>query len=87
MQETLVRSLGWEDSLEKEKVTHSSILVGKFHGQRSLTGYTICGVTKNWTQLSPYIREGNGNPLHFSYLENSVDGGAWWTAVHGVTRV
>ena len=26
MQETPVRSLGWEDSLEKEKATHSSIL-------------------------------------------------------------
>ena len=26
MQETLVRSLGWEDSLEKEIATHSSIL-------------------------------------------------------------
>ena len=36
MQETLVQSLGWEDSLEKEKATHSSIVVGKFHGQRNL---------------------------------------------------
>ena len=26
MQETWVRSLGWEDPLEKEKATHSSIL-------------------------------------------------------------
>ena len=26
MQETWIRSLGWEDSLEKEMVTHSSIL-------------------------------------------------------------
>ena len=26
VQETLVRSLGWEDSLEKEMATHSSIL-------------------------------------------------------------
>ena len=26
MQETLVQSLGWEDPLEKEKATHSSIL-------------------------------------------------------------
>ena len=28
-QETLVRSLGWEDPLEKEMVTHSSILTWK----------------------------------------------------------
>ena len=30
--------------------------------------------------------EGNGNPLQYSCLENSVDGGAWWTTVHGVTK-
>ena len=29
MQETQVQSLGWEDSLEKEMATHSSILVWK----------------------------------------------------------
>ena len=28
--------------------------------------------------------EGNGNPLQCSCLENPVDGGAWWAAVHGV---
>ena len=27
--------------------------------------------------------EGNGNPLKSSCLENPVDGGAWWAAVHG----
>ena len=39
MQETQVRSLGWEDPLEEGMASHSSILVGKFHGQRSLAGY------------------------------------------------
>ena len=38
MQEMRVRSLGWEAPLEKEMVTHSSILAGKSHGQRSLVG-------------------------------------------------
>ena len=28
--------------------------------------------------------EGNGNPLQYSYLENSVDRGAWLATVHGV---
>ena len=46
MQETWVRSLGWEDSLEKEMATHSS----------------------------------------YSCLENSMDGGAWWAAVQGITK-
>ena len=31
-------------------------------------------------------REGNGNPLQYSCLENSMDRGAWWTIVHGVTK-
>ena len=30
--------------------------------------------------------EGNGNPLQYSCLENSMDGGAWWTTVHGVAK-
>ena len=29
---------------------------------------------------------GHGNPLQYSGLENSMDRGAWWTAVHGVAR-
>ena len=31
--------------------------------------------------------EGNGNPLQYSCLENPVDGGAWWAAVHRVTEL
>ena len=30
--------------------------------------------------------EGNGNPLQYSYLENSTDRGAWQATVHGVTN-
>ena len=29
---------------------------------------------------------GNGNPFQYSCLENSMDGGAWKTAVHGVSK-
>ena len=29
---------------------------------------------------------GNGNPLQYSCLENSMDRGAWWATVHGVTE-
>ena len=31
-------------------------------------------------------REGNGNPLQYSCLENSMDGGAWWATVNGVAK-
>ena len=32
------------------------------------------------------LREGNGTPFQYSCLENPMDGGAWWAAVHGVTK-
>ena len=31
-------------------------------------------------------REGNGNPVQYPCLENLMDRGAWWAAVHGVTK-
>ena len=42
-QETQVRSLAQEDSLEKEMATHSNNLLRKFHGQSSLEGYSQWG--------------------------------------------
>ena len=30
--------------------------------------------------------EGNGNPLQYCCLENSMDSGAWWATVHGITK-
>ena len=30
--------------------------------------------------------EGDGTPLQYSCLENPMDGGAWWAAVHGVAK-
>jgi len=36
--------------------------------------------------LMPKLGEGNGNPLQYFCLENPMDRGAWWAAVHGVAR-
>ena len=30
--------------------------------------------------------KGHDNPLQYSFLENFIDRGAWWAAVHGVTK-
>ena len=79
MQETQVQSLSWEDPLEEGMVTHSSILAGKFHGQRSLEGYSHWGrkdldMTKPLT-LSVYICQSQSPnlshhpfPLRCSYV-------------------
>ena len=40
VRETRVRSLGWEDPLEKEMQPTPILLPGKFHGLRSLVGYS-----------------------------------------------
>ena len=32
------------------------------------------------------VGESNGTPLQYSCLENPMDGGAWWAAVHGVAK-
>ena len=36
--------------------------------------------------LGRFPGEGNGNPLQYSCLENSMDGEAWWATVHGVAK-
>ena len=43
MQETLVQSLGWEDTLEKEWQPTPVFLSGEFPAQRSLVGYSPWG--------------------------------------------
>ena len=37
-------------------------------------------------ELGRSSRERNGNPLQYSCLGNSMDRGAWWATVHGVTK-
>ena len=39
-----------------------------------------------WFIVYFLFRESNGTPLQYSCLENPVDRGAWWAAVHGVAR-
>ena len=49
MQESLVRSLGWEDPLEEGMATHSSILAWRIHMDRGAWQATIHNVTKSQT--------------------------------------
>ena len=52
MQETWVRSLGWEDALEKTMAINSSILAWRIPMDCSLPGSFVHGVTKSWTRPS-----------------------------------
>ena len=49
MQEAQVPSLGWEEPLEKETATHSSILPWDHPTDRGAWQATVHGVTKSWT--------------------------------------
>ena len=44
------------------------------------------GDTGSTPGLGRYPGGGHGDPLQHSCLENSMDGGTWWEAVHGVTN-
>ena len=67
---------------------HLQILFFEF--LKTLAFYHLPGA--NWIYV--YIKrewfislgEGNGTPLQYSCLENPMDGGAWWAAVHGVAQ-
>ena len=48
-QETQIQFLGWEDPLEKEMATHSSIIAWKIPMNRGAWWATVPGVTKSWT--------------------------------------
>ena len=58
MQETWVRSLGWEDPLEKETPV---FLPGESHGWRSLVGYSPRGRKELDTTERLHTQEGKGN--------------------------
>ena len=80
-------------SLEKAMAPHSSTLPRKSHGWRSLVSCSPWGHYKSDTTERLHfhfplscIGEGNGNPLQYSCLENPVDRGACWAAVHGVAQ-
>ena len=100
MRETQVRFLGWEDPLEKEMATHSSILASPAphpkKGLKETLGFpggsevkaSACNAgdpgSIPGSGRSP--GEGNGNPLQYSCLENPMDRGAWWATVHGFAK-
>ena len=65
IQKTWVRSLSWEDPLEKGKATHSSILAWRIPWTK------VHGVTKSWTRLSDFHfhRWLSGEKIHLPMQE------------------
>ena len=74
---------------------HSSTLAWKISWTEEPGRLQFMGVSKIESDMTERlhfhfslscIREGNGNPLQCSCLENPRNGGAWWAAVYGVTQ-
>ena len=65
---------------QKKKVTLKIFNIKNLYITVKICHYSFCCclVTK--------FGEGNGTPLQYCCLENSMDGGAWWATVYGVAE-
>ena len=72
----------------QEYRTYIFVIVSpSFHPvSRWLSVYLQCGIPGFDPWIGKIPVEGNGNPLQYSCLENSMDGGAWWATVRGITK-
>ena len=84
MQETWVRSLGWEETLEEGMATYSGIPAWRIPGTEEPGRLQSMGsqrVARDTTERPLLQRllfgEGNGTPFQYSCLENPMDEGAW----------
>ena len=73
---------GWVESLNlllwNSPVRFNRISADFAQSKDSLSGFVVFIIF--------HFGEGNGNPLHYSCLENPMDGEAWWATVHGVAK-
>ena len=75
------------EKTEQTWIIHpSGPLWGFPHGSDGKESACNAGDLGSVSGLERSPREGNGNPLQFSCLENSMDRGAWWSKLHEVTK-
>ena len=76
MQENWDRSLGWEDPLEKEKATHSSILAWRIHGLYSPRACKELDTTEQLSLSQAAHSPGTGRDLTTNWdLTSNADSG------------
>ena len=62
------------------------VLLGGFPRNASRKQPANAGDKGSIPRLGRSLGEENGNPLQYSCLENLLDRGAFWAAIHGVTE-
>ena len=70
----------FQTSLPSPAPSHPSRLI-----QNPCLSFLSHRANSHWLSILHMV-EGNGTPLQYSCLENPMDGGAWWAAVHGVAE-
>ena len=80
--------------MENQIASHSMLFTNNIHKTKTASNVQIyinrkvrvttqCSINEGYIAI---VREGNGTPLQYSCLENPMDRGAWWAAVHGVAE-
>ena len=78
--------------LSQQCLSHYIFIVQYYYLQASLVAQTVKHLpAMQETRVRSLSQEdtpgeGNGNPLQYSCLENPMERGAWWAAVHGVAK-
>ena len=73
-------------SYKRKMYTYSTVNVWGFpSGSGSKESACNAGDLGSIPELGRPPGGGNGNPLQYSCLENSMDKGAWWATVHGLS--
>ena len=75
---------GWATNNYKTSTIFLVLLTAHSLSCPALLTQAVSRPNSRWLYL--ITGEGNGTPLQYSRLENPMDGGAWWAAVHGVAK-
>ena len=70
--ETWLRSLGWEDPLEEDTATHSSILAWRIPKDRSIWRATVHGITKGQTRLSDEAQPSTAHEIYIASISTNL---------------
>ena len=87
-------SILWRSAFFIVQLSHPYLITRKTNGLTRQTFVDkvmslLFNMLSSWSDLHTFkkgVGEGNGTPLQYSCLENPMDRGAWWAAVHGVAK-
>ena len=78
----------WQIHCVTRAQTHAPVIAYQVISLVAQSVTSLPAIQETWVRTLSQGRspEGNGNPLQYSCLENSMDRGAWWPKFHGVAK-